>query len=272
MKRYTRILAIVLVAAALLLAGCGESVGLPTGKKGNLFSQPVTAASLLETMIRQLWGQQSAEFTIQANFDGAVDSAGGDIKIDAKLEGEFLSTIRLHLNGSANMNMMGMDMELPLELYLIREGDQMLMCMGMMGQWTTQTIPMGSLDLDQALSSVPDFTVDEQTASVFALQDKTELIGERECYRLDLAVDPSVVGQMAGGVADVGDTSALDYSVSLFVDAETALPVRLSVGVNGPVTSEQFTLNAFALQLDFTSYNTVESIEIPAEVLANVQA
>ena len=283
MKRFCRILAL-LLAAALLLAGCGESTGLPNGKKGNLLSKPVTAASLLETMARQVWGQKSAEFTLQAAVDMAADTGNGmsDIQADANIEGEFLSSIQLHISADANLNMMGMAMGLPVEAYVFREEDAMTVCYGVMGQWTTQSIPLGSFDLDQVLSSVPDFSIgedDEEFLSHVVLQDEKELIEDKECYRLDLVLTPEELNQVAEGIYDgvasatgrgvTDEEGSVDVGVSLWIDAKTVLPTRLSVSFVGPMETEQFILRSFALQLDFLGFNTVESIEIPEEILTH---
>lgn len=272
MKRYYRILALLLIAAALLMTGCGERDGEASDKKAIRLSDPVTAASLVEVMGRQLWRQQSAEFGVQASFDGAVDNGNGlmSIKADVDMQGELITTdIRLHVKGTVGMNMMGMNMDLPLELYGVQEPDALSLYIGIMGQWMNESVPMDEDEVNEALSQIPDFTLDEDALSHILLQEEKEMVGEKECYRLDFVLTQEELNELAGEISDLDEVSGISnlaVSVTLWVDAKTVLPARLSVNVNGPVETEKFNLQKFELLVDFAGFGTVEDITVPEQV------
>ena len=284
MKRYTRLLALVLVAAALLMTGCGDRIGR-TDKEEKQLSDPVTVSSLVEVMMEQLWKQQSMKWHVGGGIDMAADSGNGmmDVKLDVDVQGELVTDpIQLHLNGTGEMNMMGMNMALPVEAYLLQDSDTFRLIFGIMGKWMTQDIPMESDQMAQMLDNVPEFTLNEEALAHIHLNEEKEAIEGKECYRLDLVLSQDELNQLTEafvqGVsegssqrAQMGDSSALDVGMTLWIDAQTILPTRFSVNLNGTVETESFVLRGIDLQLDLSDYNTVEEIVVPDEVVNNAE-
>ena len=271
MKRFYRILALLLIAAALLLAGCGERPGQAPDKKGERLSDPVTAESLMEVVGRRLWRQQSVEFAVQGSFDMAQDTGRGmsDLGMDVSFQGELITTeIRLHAAGNLGMNIMGMTMDFPLELYACSESDKLTLCVYAMEEWITESLPVTQEMLDEALSQIPDFSMDEETLSHLVLRPEKELLGDRECYRMDFELRGEEIqadlpedlpADQVQGLED------LTLQASYWVDAQTILPVRMTAGMEGPIEAEGFRFNKAEFVVDFTGFGTVESITIPEE-------
>ena len=280
MKRFYRILALVLVAAALLTTGCGNRIGR-TDKEEKQLSNPVTVSSLVEVMVEQLWKQQSVEFRLSGGIDAATDSGNGmmDVVINLDVPGELVTNpIQLHINGNVGLNMMGMDMGLPVEAYVMQEAEAIRLFIGIMGQWMTQSVDVSSDQIDQMLADAPEFTLNEEALAHISLNGATELIEGKECYRLDLVLSEEELQAFAEGVAEgianrgeMGGTTNPDVGMSLWIDAQTILPVRLSMGMNSTIETESFILRSIKLQADFTGYNTVAEIIVPDEVVNNAE-
>ena len=276
MKRFYRILALVLIAACLWMSGCVQRDITDPGKKWARLSEPVTAASIIEVMGRRLWSQQSAEFTIQASFEMDQNTGRGmqSMAMDVNFQGELITTaIRLHLSGDLGMNIMGMSMDFPMEIYAVHENDALTACLFAMGEWITESFPFDSDDLNEALSQFAGYSPSEESLSRTVLRDEKEMVGDRECFRLDYEIRGIEIDVPEGVPADqMEGFEDLVCIESYWVDAETVLPVRISASVEGPVGGAEFSFKKLELLVDFTGFGTVESITVPEEAFDSAEA
>ena len=268
MRRGYRILALALAVAALFVSGCVERDGSWQDIKAEQLSDPVTAESLTRVIGRRLWRQQSAEFSVQGSFDMVRDTGRGmsDMTLDMSFQGELITTdVQLHLDGSADMSLMGITMVFPMVLYVRQEPDALSVSVEAMDQWSRQTLPIPPDVLDGMLSRILDYSTDQEVLRHVILRDEEELVGDKKCYRLDYEIRGGELELPAAAGVSVEGWDELVYTMTCWVDTETVLPARLSVSVEGPVGTEEFLLRRGTVLVDFTGFGTVESIIIPPE-------
>ncbi len=134
-----------------------------------------------------------------------------------------------------------------------------------MDQWSRQTLPIPSDVLDGMLSRILDLSTDQKVLRYVVLRDEEELVGEKKCYRLDYEICGEELALPAAAGVSVEGWDELAYTMTCWVDAETVLPARVSVSVEGPIGTEEFLLRRGTVLVDFTGFGTVESIVIPPE-------
>ena len=258
MKRTIAIITALLVLLGLL-AGCGVKP-----------PEPPTAASLLREMSENLAAARSCTAAVQGfvDFRQEADGSAAELRLDADLTADILREPRLamHLDGSAGFSLLGMDMDLPLEMYLMDEGTSMTLFLRVLDSWVKQSVPLPETasEGDQALKGVSGL------AEHAVLQEATEQIRDTETYRIDMTVTGDMLleairgtGQGSGSVPL--DLSGVKIACTLWLDAETRLPVRQTVAMDTPIAMDGVSIQRFQILADYTGFGTVESIAPPPE-------
>ena len=206
---------------------------------------------------------------MQAALDAAEETRLGmaDADLTVRVQGELLTDeFRLHLGGSLVMSMMDMTMDFPLELYVFRSPDALNARVYVMEQWMTGSIPFGSEEPDGASAGIPGFSLSEDALDRAVVREEKETVGDRECYRLDLALRAGDLGLPTGIPAEqVPGWEELTCTATYWVDVETNLPVRLILSAEGSAGTEEFVLRRAEIRIDFTGFGAVEEIPIPGE-------
>ena len=160
-----------------LLAGCGEKP-----------PEPPTAASLLREMEENLAAEGSCTAAVQGYADFRQETAGvsAEMRLDADLTADILYEPRLamHLDGSAGFAVLGMDMDLPLEMYLREEEETVTLFLRVLDTWVKQIVPLPEQTADgdlalQGMSALAEHAV---------LQEEAEVVRDTEAYRIDVTV------------------------------------------------------------------------------------
>jgi len=242
-----------------LLAGCGVKP-----------PEPPTAASLLREMSENLTAARSCTAAVQGfvDFRQESDGSAAELRLDADLTADVLREPRLamHLDGSAGFAILGMDMDLPLEMYLVDEEESMTLYLRVLDSWVKQSVPMPETSSDGE-KSVKGMSA---LAELAVLQEATEQIRDTETYRIDMTVTGDMLlsaikgaGQGSGSVPL--DLSGVKIACTLWLDTETRLPVRQTVTMDTPIAMDGMSIQRFQILADYTGFGTVESIAPPPE-------
>jgi hypothetical protein len=232
------------------------------------------------------------------DYDGTVSVMG--IEADFTLQGDFdqeaaVDTGVSHLKGSVGtkLPLIG-DVSLPVESYQQVESSGITVYSSMDGtkwaksyqenaesenddQWKDLKMVMGILHL---ISS------GEIKAE---LAQETEMIGEKEAYRMDITISGEFmmqllkeVAQAQGDAADIPqdlDLTGADAEVVLYILKKEKLPARITIDCTalGNILTNKYinndTISAkaqkFLITVDAIEYNTVNGLQIPEEVKAS---
>lgn len=278
---------------ALLLAVAVAAAAIA----GFLLSKP-TPANITRKTIKSLGKVTSFKSDVKMDYDGTVSVMG--IEADFTLRGDFdqeaaVDTGVSHLKGSVGtkLPLIG-DVSLPVESYQQVESSGITVYSSMDGtkwaksyqenaesenddQWKDLKMVMGILHL---ISS------GEIKAE---LAQETEMIGEKEAYRMDITISGEFmmqllkeVAQAQGDAADILqdlDLTGADAEVVLYILKKEKLPARITIDCTalGNILTNKYinndTISAkaqkFLITVDAIEYNTVNGLQIPEEVKAS---
>lgn len=275
---------------ALLLAVAVAAAAIA----GFLLSKP-TPTNITRKTIKSLGKVTSFKSDVKMDYDGTVSVMG--IEADFTLRGDFdqeaaVDTGVSHLKGSVGtkLPLIG-DVSLPVESYQQVESSGITVYSSMDGtkwaksyqenaesenddQWKDLKMVMGILHL---ISS------GEIKAE---LAQETEMIGEKEAYRMDITISGEFmmqllkeVAQAQGDAADIPqdlDLTGADAEVVLYILKKEKLPARITIDCTalGNILTNKYinndTISAkaqkFLITVDAIEYNTVNGLQIPEEV------
>ena len=273
------LLAIVIAAAAL--AGCS-------------FLKP-TAIGLIRKMAGNMDKVTSVKSSIVIEYDGSVNTGFGnlDIGLDADLDMESAkSTGVSHVSGTLSGSLFGLSLDMPVESYMQTQENALTTYTSVDGRnWIRKTTDPGDnagaqnfkLDGKTILAILTKIKDKEITAD---LAEETEKIGDRDAYRIDIMVKGDLIGELIRASAASGreqaqalqdiDFSGADVNVVLYIYKDDNMPARVQAdctALGGILIQEQIreegldlSTERFVVTVDFTEFNTIDSLEIPEEV------
>ena len=272
------LLAIVIAAAAL--AGCS-------------FLKP-TAIGLIRKMAGNMDKVTSVKSSIVIEYDGSVNTGFGnlDIGLDADLDMESAkSTGVSHVSGTLSGSLFGLSLDMPVESYMQTQENALTTYTSVDGRnWIRKTTDPGDnagaqnfkLDGKTILAILTKIKDKEITAD---LAEETEKIGDRDAYRIDIMVKGDLIGELIRASAASGreqaqalqdiDFSGADVNVVLYIYKDDNMPARVQAdctALGGILIQEQIreegldlSTERFVVTVDFTEFNTIDSLEIPGE-------
>ncbi len=267
-KRLVCVLTGILAVSALAVTGCGE--------------KELTAEEIVKTAQENAEKAESfsgnMDMSISMSMDGASLGMDTDFDMDISVNGalEYIKEPEtMHMD--MEMSMMGISME--MDTYTKTEDDQVTTYVNTMGTWVKEVTELGDVDED----SFQDMYNMIGDPSQMTLAEETETVNEQEAYVLTTTVTgdqlESLMGQMEELTGEMGDfdLSDLTADVTMKVYKETLLPASVSVEMStedGEMEVEGISvaLNGMSMTMDYTVYNSVESIEIPEEALNAVSS
>ena len=250
----------VCVLLALLLAAL-SACGTPPA--------PPTAESLLAEMGEKIAAEPSLSVAVQGSLALVrTDPETGDVGLDMDLDlsGEMIrQPMILHVSGSAGLDLMGMDMDLPLEIYAREQDGGFDSYTNVMGLWMHQRVATDGSGLGGDLSVPAEWGRDARLA------EETEIVNGRAAYRIDMTVTGEMFAAAAGRLADTAEDIAWGLAAAdttLWIDRETQLPLRQTLSITAPIRSGELSIQALSLVIDYTGFGAVSGIDIPPEALS----
>ncbi|HAB94637.1 MAG TPA: hypothetical protein DCF49_07740 [Lachnospiraceae bacterium] len=254
-----------------------------------------TALGLMRRMARNMEKIQSVKSTVVMDYDGEVATGLGNLAIglDADFDLESVTSTGVsHMDGTIRGSLFGLSLDMPVESYVETDGETLVTYTSASGQqWIKSTSKTGE--------NAQSFKPDEKTilGLLQKIKDKeitaelakeTEKIGDKEVYRIDIKAKGDLIGELIRMAAASGeqtetakalqnaDFSGADTNLVLYLYKDSKLPARAQVdctALGSILIREQLKekgidvrTERFMITVDFTEYNTIESLEIPAEV------
>lgn len=267
-KRWKRGVGIVLVAAAVVqTSGCRE----------------VTKMSLLKKVSEQMTEADSYAMNMKMNLEAGGGIAGitVDISMNMDLDMDVNQNPQItHSTGSMSMEALGQSQEIPIETYTVEEDGKTVIYTGSDGNWTREegedfSQVAGTLGAEQYLAMAESVELEKETQDV----DGTE------CYVLSGTIEGDVLESAAGAMLEAFQESELldgvDFAemqipIQMYIGKATSYPVRISVDMKSvmeealasAISQEglEFTCDDCTMEMNFSSFNQVEAIELPQEV------
>ena len=234
----------------------------------------MTAFSLMEEMGAALSKQDSFTADVTGGLDLGAASHGITLEVgmDFAMGVEMLRDKGLfHADGTAAVSMLGMDAEMPLELYGRME-EPLTLYLRVLDAWVKQSTELRGVSLGDI--TISDWENLRELTDNANLREETEEINGRTAYRIDMTLPGALLrstagllGPESGSEADDLDWDSVTLNTVFWIDAETRLPIRQSLWLEGTLSGGSLRLTRLQAQIDYTGFGTVGDIVIPPEAL-----
>lgn len=290
---------IALLIAALLFVLCFAGCGL--------FAP--TAGSLIKKMAENLGKAGSVKAEVLMEYEGSVSysmlTAPIGINMDFDVEA-VREPVVSHVKGTVDGSLYGFSIDVPLESYARQEDGEYVSYVKISnGAWSRQEPENSAPESDTAEAAGEGGTslIDGKTGLALLqkiasgeikveLAEETEMICNKEAYKLDIEIGGEILQQLLEAASEASSEDAvslpegLDLSgtaayVELWIYKEEKLPAQIRIDCAALGNTVMQTLlkeedyngvtEKFELQAVFTEYNTIDSMEIPEEVLKEAE-
>jgi len=268
MKKNAKLLLTALMAVLLLsLTGC-----------------KATSESLLKSMSAKTSSAKSTSMNMV--MDGVIGMSvmGTDLDVTMKMDMDIdmtLDPIVAYAKGKVEVNAMGQDQTVDMQLYENQESDKMVAYVSQDGTaWSKTEIDMPETSADKlGLQKIASFS------SAFELEEKTETVNDEECYVLKGNVDgetlQTIMNSMVGTMGSAGELmesiewDKQEIPLVIKLSKKTEYPVQINIDMTGIMEAamgkdtEGATCDKFDFIMTFKSFNKTDAIEIPQDVIDN---
>lgn len=273
MNRYILRLVLFLIAASLILAGCGDGNGGDEDSSAALPSDPLEALKEINQAAQEL---KSTHFTMDVTMD--VDAEGMSITMDMAVEGDMVmvgpSPDDVDMQMEMSMDMLGQ--QVAIEMIAV-DGEYWMREAG--GSW--QKEPAAAAGMTTGLGGDPTAALQylEQARDVKRLGD--EKVEGTDCYRFSFTMDadalatPEMLGQVTSGgqVTDEQARQMLETAVlagEVWVGKEDLFPRREVIDMKFEISGLPGLGDAaikYDMQIDmrFSKLNQPVEIKTPAD-------
>lgn len=205
-----------------------------------------------------------------------IDDLTMDVVMDDKKE----DVDSAHIYGDIAVNMFGMDVSVPLEMYMNNEDDGCYMYTSSDGSsWEMEK----KSDDDSALDSDSIQGIKSVDASAWTLAEKTEKLGDTEVYKMTAVVDGDKLEDimslnMEDMFGDMGmtDMELPDLSVTQYIDKKDFYVVKIDIGfadtgdkeIKMSTDDADMTFKKFDIEMVYDKFNAIErdDVIVPDEV------
>ncbi len=240
-----------------------------------------TPERLLGEMAAKTANMKSCTMEMQMNMDlsGSVEGFDMDMSFAMGMDTEAITDpARVHGVGALSMDVMGQHMDLDMEMYALQENGKNLSYVNVYDTWIKQETE----DMTAAMEAYTFKDIQELSESL-ELAGETQTANDKECYLLSGNISGDAIKGMLDTVLNNMNSSGLDIDTEafanarvdyqLFIDRETKYPVKMTMDIRDLMESAMnasqddvaFTCKSCDLNYSFTSFDTVESIELPDE-------
>ena len=250
------------ILAVSMLAGCGSAGG------------QVTAESLLQDVQKKCENMKSMETHTTAEITMEAAALGGtslDLTTDMTMQAT-TNPVASHMKGSISL----MGAAINMETYAIVEDDQISTYTGMYDQWMVNKMAYDKNAAEKMNAAAEDLLKSKDSLK---LEDETEDVDGTEAYMITGSISGEDVKNLMGSMkSTIGnltgstDMNLDDVSVAFTYAISKAdkMPLYMDMTLNGLVVGEgdeQVTFSKFNMKMEYTNYDTVETITVPQEVI-----
>ena len=258
-KKLAWLLVGAMVLGTSLFGGCGKKV---------------TAQSLVEEMNTKMKSVKSYEMSMDMDMSMNVEAQGIGMDLDLGMEGiteVVMEPMITHMDMTMEMSLL--DLSMDMDMYMQVDGDQATTYMGLAGEWMKTTQPFTE---ELAMNDI-SFNVGDPEKLV--LSDKTEMLDGGEAYVITGMVSgkelQSILASaesMMEGLGEV-DLTGLQADMTLKIYKDTGYPASMEVIMSGEGLSTEtdgtvVSITNLTVVTDYIGFDSIDSIEIPAEALA----
>lgn len=240
MKNMKKALALVLVFAMLfVVAGCGSKDDGGSGSKA-----PLTAREVADKMIEATSKVDSvqSDITCKITIDMAIEADGTSFDMDMKMDMAMQTIVSNdpvtgYFKSEVAMQVMGMDETQTTEVYLVQED----------GEFVTYTYTpddeswertVADEEYQDKMAQGTDYSyLKDMKDDDLTLAKKTEKVDGKDTYVLSFTVSGDYLENMGMNLDELMgagiDMSKISYPMTMYIDCETFLPVRVTVEVDG---------------------------------------
>ena len=282
-KRRALILTVAVAGVVAMGAGCGKKV---------------TAESLIESVTKNMEEKKSVEANMLLDFDGGFSamqdgaSFGLDMKmsLDADLQAindkDDKNSGASYMKGAIKMEMMGANVSLDMENYMVPEDGKMAVYTGTQGQWVREEQDIedsASLESEMLGMDLKSFIKD---GGKVELAKETEKVGDKECYKLTVGVSGDMFSELmdmsSGMMGDALPSDDIDFSEAtldyvMYIDKKEEVPVKIVVdgkemmnSVMGALEESEVSvdISKFDISVEIKGFDTIDEIKVPEDVKA----
>lgn len=267
-----------------------------------------TPLGLIKQMVKKLDSVNSFKGEMTMGLGGNVSIAGIDAELglDSDIDLEtVISTGTSHQKGNLKVSAIGMSYDAPLESYQQSEDTKMTTYSSVNGgQWIKSVVDSSQMDgaqTEEQSGESQDINIDLDSKLVVGLFQKiisgeiqtvlaeeTETICDKEAYRIDITVAGDLLQDLAQIIAqamgekmpipDDLDLTGTNAVLVLHIYKDSKLPAALKIDCTELGNTLLFNTlkeqgiegraDRFAFEIVVSEYNTIDSIEIPQEVIS----
>ena len=184
-----------------------------------------------------------------------------------------------HVKGNMKISAMGQEQTQEMEVYTSTENDLTKTFSSTDGVWTYSEDSDSSSAASMAQLGEAIF----KTQGAWTLENAKVKINDKENYVLKTTIKGDQIGelmdlgeQMLDSLGDTGvDFSGMEIPVEIYVEPESLLPTKMVVDMSSVFTNlfegteaEGTEVSVFRIVMENLKYNTLDSLEIPENVLA----
>lgn len=287
MKNLKKIVCLLMILVlAMSFTACGSKNSSKDSKKDdvkvNANLAELSVAEVLEKVAEASKDSTGAAF--EANFEFDVEAADQAIKASADMTGETLvkdEAVSSHVNMTMNIDMAGQKMEMPMEMYLVQDGDVMKMYMNMFETWTYQETDMSDMGVSFDMSQYEDMLKDIDMEKVLEYLDVAKVETKDGNYVVDMEITLATImdavkesGLLDGEDVDLSILPKAALKVKFAVDGTTFLPASTTIVIEMDefeMEGQKLAVNAFKVDMKYTSYD-VKEIVVPEEAIESETA
>lgn len=265
-----------LVLSIMTFAGCGEKV---------------TAESIMEQMKANTENLDSTEakmvFGMEMNISESTEAINIDMDMKVSLDMDMQTTTdpeASHITMKVAVSATGMNIDMKMEMYQVAEGGETVTYSLAEDVWTRTVSEdiADTLDTDAMMELIETLDIE------YTLGDRTEDVDGTEAYVLSTTITgKDIMSVMENLVSAMGedfsmaefdsldlDIESLNAEIKYYVDKDKMLPLKVTVDFGdslgkmfeGMGGTEGFEFKEAYLEIEYTGFNTVDTIKVPQEV------
>ncbi len=284
-KKGLMVTGLAIIAAALLLAGCGN--------EDNGGGADVSQQDLIDNIISAEEGIQTGKFNLQMGMDVNGSGEGETVNIDMAVDGDGVidnvnRKMRMTMNMDMKMKMLGMDMDQEYAMEMYSMGNTMYMktseMMGMPEQWIKSEVPEDYWQSEDMIAQQTELLKEAN----LNISDGGKVNG-RACYKVELVPDletlyetmmqqPGMGGSAVDDLPEGMDISDLiemidDMKVVQWYDKDTFFLMKADMEMSMSMSGDDMGMLGaggdmemnIAMTVNFSDYNKPVTIELPPE-------
>lgn len=255
-----RLLGLVLAAAVLMAGGCGKKA---------------TPENLLSDMSKNCAEIKSAS----SNMKLAAEMGDNTDTMALNLDVDIVSTKKpeaSHMEGKISFKFSGTDMGTDIEVYQVKEKDEVVSYLNVQNEWTKQITEAGENLLDEEL-----YEELKEAYESFELKKDLVEVNDKKCFELSGKVDGGILSGIIDQDVLDSATSGMDLDADAIKDAkvpcvidiykESVLPAKIRVDMKDILTKimgdkyEGFEVKDYYIEIVYNEYDKAEKIKVPKE-------